>query len=86
LLLTDVVMPRLSGRELAERVRAIVPDVSVLYMSGYPDAKLDGPESPRDSLLYKPFHVDELLTRVRDALDSHPPSAPTSGAHAEYRG
>jgi CheY-like chemotaxis protein len=73
LLLTDVVMPELSGRELASRVRARRPETRVLYMSGYaPDrARGDGRASagPLDApCLQKPFTVSALVDAVRDRL------------------
>jgi CheY-like chemotaxis protein len=69
LLLTDVVMPVMSGKELADRLRATRPDLRVLFMSGYTDGKLfdDGTEVLPD-LLDKPFAPAELLAAVRVAL------------------
>ncbi|WP_240700038.1 PAS domain-containing protein [Sphingomonas gei] len=65
LLFTDVVMPEMSGRELARRACARLPDLKILLTSGYsPDiAGLD------DSILTKPFDIDRLARRVRAALD-----------------
>jgi PAS domain S-box-containing protein len=65
LLFTDVVMPEMSGRELARRARARLPKLKVLLTSGYtPDiAGLD------ESILTKPFDIDKLARRVRAALD-----------------
>ena len=71
LVLTDVVMPRLNGTELAERIAGLAPGVPVLFMSGYlPNHTLsahlwDNPEL----LLRKPFTSTELRTRVRLTLD-----------------
>jgi CheY-like chemotaxis protein len=71
LLITDVVMPRMTGRELAERLGAAQPDMRVLFMSGYPGS-LGGhegfPETGVD-LLEKPFTPLALVGRVRKALD-----------------
>ncbi len=71
LLLTDVVMPRMNGRALADRVRALKPGIRVLLVSGYAG------EAPRESdgigttpLLQKPFTATTLAQRVRDALDA----------------
>jgi len=65
LLFTDVIMPEMSGRELARRARSQLPGIKVLLTSGYtPDiAGLD------DSILTKPFDIDRLARRVRAALD-----------------
>jgi PAS domain S-box-containing protein len=71
LILTDVVMPRMSGRELVDRVRVTRPALPVLYMSGYTeDAILR--HGVRDSsmlLLSKPFSPDDLTRKVREVLD-----------------
>ena len=75
LLLTDMVMPRMNGRELAERVRAMRPETKVLYMSGYaPEAILGrGLTNLTGPLLPKPFTPDDLLTKVREVLDGPAP-------------
>jgi CheY-like chemotaxis protein len=66
LLLTDVVLPGLSGPELAGRMLELRPGLEVLYMSGYNDARLlsRGVEQTRASLLVKPFTPDQLVARV----------------------
>jgi DNA-binding NtrC family response regulator len=70
LLLTDIVMPGMSGRELANRLSALQPGVRVLYMSGYTNALFGQHDIPdRDAvLLEKPFTLRSLLTRVHQAL------------------
>ncbi len=67
LLITDVVMPRLSGPELAQRVRGLRPGLEVLFMSGYNDSRLAtrGVEEANINLLVKPFTPDQLIERVR---------------------
>ncbi|MGH2891926.1 MAG: PAS domain S-box protein [Solirubrobacteraceae bacterium] len=76
LLLTDVVMPRLSGPELAQKLRALRPGLEVLFMSGYNDSRLvhRGVEEANVNLLVKPFSPDELVERV-DQLTGHESAA-----------
>lgn len=70
LLLTDVVMPGLNGREVAQRVRQVRPDSRVLFMSGYAAEVIaeGGALSGDAPLLVKPFTPDELHERVREAM------------------
>ncbi|HEY8144919.1 MAG TPA: ATP-binding protein [Kofleriaceae bacterium] len=71
LLLTDVVMPRMSGRELAQRVRETRPDVRILFMSGWdPHASRLWRDEPGVALLPKPFSGDELTEKIRQLLES----------------
>ena len=69
-LVTDVMMPNLSGSELAERLRHTWPGLRVLFMSGYTDplkpALLDRPDT---AFIQKPFGLDILASRLRDLLD-----------------
>lgn len=70
LLLTDVVMPDMSGRALADQAMARWPRLKVVFMSGYDQqaAMNEGNLAPGASLLKKPFTLDELASRVRAAL------------------
>jgi two-component system cell cycle sensor histidine kinase/response regulator CckA len=76
LLLTDVVMPDLNGRTVAERLTTHRPDLRVLYMSGYTDDDVmrRGITAAQTQFMQKPFLPDELMRRVRAALDASPPS------------
>jgi signal transduction histidine kinase len=72
LLLTDVVMPEMSGRELRDRLSALRPEAKVVYMSGYTDEALGrhGVLEPDVVLLQKPFRFAELADRIREVLDA----------------
>ncbi len=72
LLLTDAVMPRMNGRELAEKVMLIRPTIRVLFASGYTDDEslLRGIRTDELSFLQKPFTATDLVRRVRSVLDA----------------
>jgi CheY-like chemotaxis protein len=73
LVLTDVIMPKMGGGELAERLLAIRPDLQLVFMSGYPDAQLSGLAALAERrFLRKPLTPDALSRAVREALDSAP--------------
>lgn len=71
MLLTDVVMPGMSGRDLAERLRRDRPQLKVLYISGYTDDAIvvHGVLAPGTELLQKPYGTEMLARRVREVLD-----------------
>jgi CheY-like chemotaxis protein len=73
LLLTDVVMPEMSGTELAGRAGALYPELSILLMSGYVDRPGVGPLQDGAELLEKPFRAEDLLEKVRAVLESRTP-------------
>jgi CheY-like chemotaxis protein len=72
LLLTDVVMPLMQGKELADRMKQRYPTLKVLFMSGYAEPMLGdaGTLEPGVVLMEKPFTEPVLLARVREVLDS----------------
>jgi PAS domain S-box-containing protein len=75
LLLTDLVMPRLTGMELADRLRERHPDLKVLFMSGYAEREHLRELHPNEQFIPKPFLPAELFRRVNDFLRDRPPSA-----------
>lgn len=77
LLVTDVIMPGMNGPELAARVRALYPEIRVLYMSGHTSEVILTPDAPDRAIefLPKPFTVEALLSRVRALLEPGPPLA-----------
>jgi CheY-like chemotaxis protein len=74
LLLSDVVMPRMSGRELREQVAGLCPQTRVLFTSGYTDDAVvrHGVYQSESDFLQKPFSVHGLLRKVREVLDRGP--------------
>jgi signal transduction histidine kinase/DNA-binding LacI/PurR family transcriptional regulator/CheY-like chemotaxis protein len=72
LTVTDLVMPGLSGHELARRIRDMNPTARILYLSGYVEEPLptDQPEEMAIPLLAKPFSADTLASKVREVLDT----------------
>jgi nitrogen-specific signal transduction histidine kinase len=73
-LMTDVIMPGISGRELAQRIGEIRPDIKVLYMSGYTDQSVvhHGILESDAVLLQKPFTMATLASKLREILTAQP--------------
>jgi signal transduction histidine kinase/ActR/RegA family two-component response regulator len=84
LLLTDIVMPRMNGRELADQARLIIPNLPVLYTTGYTRNAVvhNGILDPGVALLAKPFTMAQLAHRVRAMLDDDARSGPAEFADA----
>jgi two-component system, cell cycle sensor histidine kinase and response regulator CckA len=73
LLVTDVIMPHMGGRELSERLAEIRPDIKILFMSGYTDDQLlqrGVLQSGSGNFLEKPFTPDALASKVREVLET----------------
>lgn len=70
LLITDVVMPKMSGRDLSLTLRSLRPDVKTIYMSGYTDDAVlrHGIHDQDATFLQKPFSLGTLARKVRDRL------------------
>jgi len=73
LMVSDVVMPQMSGRELALHLKNVRPAMKVLYISGYTDKAIlsNGGLTPHSAFLQKPFTIDVLMRKVRDVLDDN---------------
>ena len=74
LILTDLLMPGVGGRETADRVRSLFPSAKVLYMSGYTDDLVirDGAFESGTTFIQKPFGAADLARSVREVLDAQP--------------
>ncbi|HEV8457709.1 MAG TPA: response regulator [Methylomirabilota bacterium] len=81
-LVTDVVMPELNGRELADRLSALRSEIKVIYMSGHTSEVVGdyGVRVPSDSFVAKPFTSERLIGKIREKLGYRSPfSRPGSG-------
>jgi DNA-binding response OmpR family regulator len=74
LLVADLMMPGINGRELGRRLESLRPDMKILYISGYPKDVVFGQKLLEDgaAFLEKPISPDTLLPRVREMLDADP--------------
>jgi two-component system cell cycle sensor histidine kinase/response regulator CckA len=72
LLVTDMVMPTMNGRQLAAKLRAARPELRVVYISGYTDDAViaSGAIDIRATYLPKPFEVEQLAQKIRELLDA----------------
>src|SRR5262249_50082759 len=86
LLLTDVIMPLMNGHELAVRLKAIRPDLKVLYMSGYTDDVLAFHGiSPEIDFIHKPFSSADLAKKLERVLSAPHSSGRTGGIAPDCR-
>jgi len=88
LMVADVMMPGVNGRELGRRLETLRPDTKVVYISGYPKDMLVEEEILEDSAAFlpKPISPDSLLTRIREVLDYDDPvtSGKTDPEHDDF--
>ena len=83
LLLTDVVMPLLNGRELSEQVRVIRPGIKILFMSAYSTETVEDYGiriAPGQPFVVKPFTTEQLVEKIRALLDYRSPFSKRPGA------
>jgi DNA-binding response OmpR family regulator len=71
LLVTDLTMPEMSGRDLALRARSHRPDLPVLFITGHHAADLEGLTSSRATVLHKPYSPDVLVSAAERLLRGH---------------
>jgi len=85
ILITDVVMPGMGGRELAKRLLALRTGISVLYLSGYTEDAVvtQGAIGPATAFLQKPFTLQNLVKKVREVLRAKAPATSASKAAAK---
>jgi CheY-like chemotaxis protein len=87
LLLTDIVMPKMNGKELAYRIGLLSPGTKVLFCSAYPEklASRNGMIDPRVPFLQKPVKADTLAAKVREVLDQPEEDLPDERLFDEIR-
>ncbi|MGB8012994.1 MAG: PAS domain S-box protein [Terriglobales bacterium] len=85
ILITDVVMPGIGGRELAKKLQALRPGISVLYLSGYTEDAVitQGVSGPTTAFLQKPFTLQNLAKKVREVLRARSAPPPDSKSLAK---
>lgn len=66
LLLTDIIMPGMDGLELADKAKALYPDLKIMFMTGFSGISADKTEN--QLVMSKPFHLKDLLNQVETAL------------------
>jgi DNA-binding response OmpR family regulator len=72
LMVTDVVMPHVSGADAVRQIRQFRPDLKVIFITGYAEQPCTQPALPSSVTLEKPLRPDVLLTRIRELLDRGP--------------
>ena len=72
LAVTDIIMPRMSGRELADKLIALRPEIQVLYVSGYPETTSGEVVNSNTDYLQKPFTPEALGAKIREVLSRAP--------------
>lgn len=84
LLITDMIMPGMNGRELTVKVRSLRPDIQVLYVSGYADANQDEALDASMDYLQKPFTPEALAMKIRDVMARKVPAGQTYSPNAAF--
>jgi two-component system cell cycle sensor histidine kinase/response regulator CckA len=80
LLMTDIMMPKMGGIELAERLSTLHPELKILYTSGYNDSGSSIQKVKGSRYLQKPYGMEHLARTLRELLDSHQPAAVRTAA------
>ncbi len=78
LMLTDMVMPKMSGQELASRLKAVRPDVKILFMSGYSKYASGDQGASQLPILQKPFSISSLVEEIREVLEGNAVEDPSA--------